>query len=68
MIGMGNQSTVDLPAFLEQDDVQMVAVCDVNTASHGYANPEQYPRPQAWPGDGQRLLRQEDRRRRLQRL
>ena len=42
MIGMGNQSTVDLPAFLEQDDVQLVAVCDVNTASHGYANPQQY--------------------------
>ena len=42
MIGMGNQSTVDLPVFVEQDDVQMVAVCDVNTASHGYANPRQY--------------------------
>ncbi len=42
MIGMGNQSTVDLPVFMEQDDVQMVAVCDVNTASHGYANPKQY--------------------------
>ncbi len=42
MIGMGNQSTVDLPAFLDQDDVQMVAVCDVNTAGYGYANPKQY--------------------------
>jgi hypothetical protein len=42
MIGMGNQSTVDLPAFLEQDDVQMLAVCDVNTASHGYRTPDQF--------------------------
>ena len=30
-IGCGNQSTIDLPAFLGQDDVQVVAVCDVNT-------------------------------------
>jgi len=42
MIGMGNQSTVDLPAFLEQPDVQVLAVCDVNTASHGYRNPKQF--------------------------
>ena len=42
MIGMGNQSTVDLPAFLQQDDVQMVAVCDVNTASHGYRDAQQF--------------------------
>ena len=39
IIGLGNQSTVDLPAFLDQPDVQVVAVCDVNTASHGYASP-----------------------------
>ena len=42
VIGCGNQSTVDLPAFLQQDDVQVVAVCDVNTASHGYRTPEQF--------------------------
>ena len=42
MIGMGNQSTVDLPAFLQQKDVQVVAVCDVNTASHGYRSPDQF--------------------------
>jgi predicted dehydrogenase len=42
MIGMGNQSTLDLPAFLDQDDVQLVAVCDVNTASHGYRTPDQF--------------------------
>lgn len=42
VIGQGNQSTVDVPAFLQQDDVQVVAVCDVNTASHGYRNPGQF--------------------------
>ena len=42
MIGLGNQSTVDLPAFLKQDDVQVVAVCDVNTASYGYCTPKQF--------------------------
>jgi len=36
VIGTGNQSTVDLPAFLGNDDVQVTAVCDVNTASGGY--------------------------------
>ena len=41
-IGLGNQSTVDLPAFLQHDDVQVVAVCDVNTASHGYRTPQQF--------------------------
>jgi len=35
-IGLGNQSTVDLPAFLKQPDAQVVAVCDVNTGSVGY--------------------------------
>lgn len=42
MIGTGNQSTVDLPAFLRQGDVQVVAVCDVNTGSHGYRSPDQF--------------------------
>ncbi|MEN6405487.1 MAG: Gfo/Idh/MocA family oxidoreductase [Thermoguttaceae bacterium] len=42
MIGMGNQSVVDLPAFLGQPDVQMMAVCDVNTGSHGYKTPKQF--------------------------
>jgi predicted dehydrogenase len=41
-IGLGNQSTVDLPAFLQQPDVQVVAVCDVNKASHGYRDPNQF--------------------------
>jgi predicted dehydrogenase len=41
-IGCGNQSTIDLPAFLGQDDCQVLAVCDVNTASFGYRTPEQF--------------------------
>lgn len=41
-IGCGNQSTIDLPAFLGHDDCQILAVCDVNTASHGYRTPDQF--------------------------
>ncbi|QDT00389.1 Gfo/Idh/MocA family protein [Adhaeretor mobilis] len=41
-IGLGNQSKVDLPAFLENDDVQVLAVCDVNTGSIGYRVPEDF--------------------------
>jgi predicted dehydrogenase len=41
-IGCGNQSTIDLPAFLGHDDCQVVAVCDVNTASSGYRTPDQF--------------------------
>ena len=33
---------MDLPAFLQQPDVQVVAVCDVNTASYGYRDPDQF--------------------------
>lgn len=42
LIGAGNQSRVDLPAVLRFDDVQVVAVCDVNKASYGYARPEHF--------------------------
>ncbi|MCR4412780.1 MAG: Gfo/Idh/MocA family oxidoreductase [Thermoguttaceae bacterium] len=42
MIGTGNQSTIDLPAFLRNDDVQVLAVCDVNTASYGYQTKDQF--------------------------
>jgi len=42
LIGLGNQSRVDLPAFLKQPDVQVTAVCDVNTASYGYADPKHF--------------------------
>jgi len=41
-IGLGNQSTIDLPAFLEQPDVQVVAVCDVNRGSGNYREPSQF--------------------------
>lgn len=42
IIGCGNQSTVDLPEWLKHDDCQIVAVCDVNRASHGYRYPNQF--------------------------
>jgi predicted dehydrogenase len=42
LIGAGNQSRVDLPQMLRHDDVQIVAVCDVNRGSHGYARPEHF--------------------------
>lgn len=42
IIGLGNQSVGDVAAMLAQDDAQIVAVCDVNRASHGYANPRQF--------------------------
>ena len=42
LIGCGNQSTIDLPAFLGHDDCRVVAVCDVNTASYGYRTADQF--------------------------
>ena len=42
VIGCGNQSTVDLPEWLKQEDCQVVAVCDVNKASYGYRDPKQF--------------------------
>jgi len=42
LIGCGNQSRVDLPSMLRQKDVQVVAVCDVNRGSYGYARPEHF--------------------------
>lgn len=42
IIGCGNQSTVDLPEWLRNDDCQIVAVCDVNRASFGYRNDKQF--------------------------
>ena len=42
VIGCGNQSTLDLPSFLGHDDCRVLAVCDVNTASHGYKTPDQF--------------------------
>lgn len=41
-IGTGNQGSGILKRFLQNDDVQVVAVCDVNTASYGYRDESQY--------------------------
>ena len=41
-IGTGNQGAGILRRFIQNDDVQIVAVCDVNTASHGYRDEDQY--------------------------
>jgi ketosteroid isomerase-like protein len=42
IIGCGNQSTVDIPEWLKNDDCQIVAVCDVNRGSKGYKNDQQF--------------------------
>ncbi len=42
VIGCGNQSTVDLPEWLKNEDCQVLAVCDVNKAGSGYKNPAQF--------------------------
>lgn len=41
-IGTGNQGSGILRRFMENDDVRIVAVCDVNTASYGYRDESQY--------------------------
>ncbi len=40
-IGCGHQSQRIVPSFLVHDDVQMVAVCDVNRQGRGYYWPDQ---------------------------
>jgi len=42
VIGCGNQSAVDIPEWLKNDDCQIVAVCDVNRASYGYRWEKQF--------------------------
>ncbi len=42
VIGCGNQSPIDIAQFLKNDDCQIVAVCDVNKASHGYKTERQF--------------------------
>ena len=39
-IGCGHQAQRIVPSFLVHDDVQIVAVCDVNRAGKGYYYPE----------------------------
>jgi predicted dehydrogenase len=41
-IGLGNQSRGVVPAFLCNDDVQAVAVCDVNRGSNHYLEPSHF--------------------------
>jgi predicted dehydrogenase len=41
-IGTGNQGFNDLKQFLKLDDVQVVAVCDVNRGSFGYRDDKQF--------------------------
>ncbi|MDY0167458.1 MAG: Gfo/Idh/MocA family oxidoreductase [Thermoguttaceae bacterium] len=41
LIGCGHQSQRIVPSFLVHDDVQMLAVCDVNRQSDGYYHPGQ---------------------------
>lgn len=42
MIGTGNQGFQDMRGFLAENDVQIVAVCDVNRASYGYKSEKQF--------------------------
>ena len=41
LIGCGHQSQRDVPSFLVHDDVQILAVCDVNRSGVGYYYPDQ---------------------------
>jgi predicted dehydrogenase len=41
-IGVGNQGTLILGKFIQKPEVQIVAVCDTNRASHGYKDEDQY--------------------------
>ncbi len=36
IIGAGTRGTPDMQVFIRNDDVQVMAICDVNTASYGY--------------------------------
>ncbi|MCX7006114.1 MAG: Gfo/Idh/MocA family oxidoreductase, partial [Kiritimatiellaeota bacterium] len=42
IIGAGNQSTVDIPEWLKNDDCQIVTICDVNRGSRGYRDDKQF--------------------------
>ncbi|HMO84891.1 MAG TPA: Gfo/Idh/MocA family oxidoreductase [Lacipirellulaceae bacterium] len=41
-IGVGNQGALILQRFLQRPGCQVVAVCDVNRASHGYKDEQQF--------------------------
>ena len=40
VIGLGTRGIPDMQMFMQNDDVQVVAICDVNTASKGYRDEE----------------------------
>lgn len=40
IIGLGTRGTPDMTLFMKNDDVQIRAICDVNTASKGYRDEE----------------------------
>lgn len=40
VIGLGTRGIPDMQLFMRNDDVQVVAICDVNTASKGYRDEE----------------------------
>lgn len=42
IIGCGNQAEQDLKQWLPMENVQIVAVCDVNRAGYGYKNDKQF--------------------------
>ncbi len=42
VIGTGNQGFNDMKGFLQNEDLRIVAVCDVNTASYGYKTADQF--------------------------
>ncbi|MBN1123579.1 MAG: Gfo/Idh/MocA family oxidoreductase [Sedimentisphaerales bacterium] len=42
LIGVGNQGTNNLKGFLQLNEAQVVAVCDVNRASYGYKTASQF--------------------------
>ena len=68
LIGVGNQSRVDLPSVLRFDDVQVLAVCDVNRGSHGYAKPDHFLGREPARDKVNQALRGKDTQRFLQRL
>ena len=40
VIGTGTRGTPDMEIFMNNPDVQVTAICDVNTSSHGYRDPK----------------------------
>lgn len=59
LIGCGHQSQRIVPSFLVHDDVQLLAVCDVNRQGRGYYWPDQLlgqETARQWVKDVNRML------------